>query len=189
MLTQINELLLKIQKPKIKNSIIFFSVLAFSIQALLYISLYSVNVTHEDEWYLVPKLFEPYFNGDPSWVSKLFLQHNEHRLFFPNLIFLANASLTSWNVTVLMYISWALVGVSLVSVYLLLKKNGTDFVWLLIPIAAILYPPIGGWNFLAGFQLQFILCITFFFCSVFFLNSQKNTFFLYSIAQRHAHTS
>jgi len=168
------------KKSKIKNFIIFVSVFSLSLQALLFIHLYGVNVPYGDAWEAVT-FFELFFNDDSLWLYQIHLQHNEHRMFFPNLIFLVNAILTSWNVVTQMYLSWALVGISLVPIYLFLKKTKSNLVWLIIPISFLMYSPYQTENFLWGHQIQWFLALASFLWSIYFLSIPKKVFFISAI--------
>lgn len=57
---------------------------------------YYVGIPFADEWELVP-LIEKSILGKLT-VHDLWLQHNEHRTFFPQLIMVGLARLTSWNI-------------------------------------------------------------------------------------------
>src|SRR5580700_8412805 len=56
---------------------------------------YGVNMPVEDDWDMVP-LFQA-ISAHHLTFSQLWHQHNEHRIFFPLLVILANAYLTHWN--------------------------------------------------------------------------------------------
>ena len=60
------------------------------------IFVFSENIPFWDQWELVPSI-ELMRSGDLS-IGDLWEQHNEHRLFFPKIIMLSLAALTSWNV-------------------------------------------------------------------------------------------
>jgi len=117
----------KLQKPKIKNSLVFLGIAIPAIQALIFIQLFGVNIPVWDDYEMGPG-FTLFFNGDPAWIDKIFEQHNHSRIFFPKLIFIADALLTNWDLKVLMFLSWSLIGVSLVPVYFFLKKLDKNFV-------------------------------------------------------------
>jgi hypothetical protein len=57
---------------------------------------YAVPVPLWDQWQFVP-LIEKSFRGELT-ISDLWAQHNEHRIFFPKLIMLILARLTSWDI-------------------------------------------------------------------------------------------
>ena len=70
----------------------------------LYILKYGVDVPYLDEWDTPGNDFVQLIAGDFHWRS-LVAQHNEHRPFFPRLIFFGLAQLGSWNVKSQMFVS------------------------------------------------------------------------------------
>jgi hypothetical protein len=67
------------------------------------ITLVGVNIPYWDEWELVA-----FFDGIIKHGIKFqdfFAQHNEHRIFFPRLVFLVSVFLSHFNVKVNMYLS------------------------------------------------------------------------------------
>ena len=67
-------------------------------------SIFLVNIPFWDEWGL-PLLFQN-FSEDKLTINDLFKQHNEHRIFFPKLIFVLLFSLNLWNATTLFILSF-----------------------------------------------------------------------------------
>jgi hypothetical protein len=57
---------------------------------------YAVNVPYLDQWDLVP-LVDKAYTGRLS-LAELWAPHNEHRIFFPQLIMVGLARLTHWNI-------------------------------------------------------------------------------------------
>ena len=57
---------------------------------------YAVNVPYQDQWDMIPLLDKAYSGG--LSLSELWAPHNEHRIFFPQLIMLGLARLTHWNI-------------------------------------------------------------------------------------------
>jgi len=170
--------LLENQKNKKLIIIVLSSIPA--IYTLVFINTFGVNIPHWDEWGLIPFLNSS-LNGDSQWFEKLFSQHNEHRIVFPRLIFLINSVLTSWNLIAQMYLSWILIGTSLVALYLLLKKLPQNFVWLIIPISFIMYSPIQVENLLWGQQVQWFFVVSCLFWSLYFLSKDKFIFIVPAI--------
>ena len=150
--------------------VILIGILIAAFQCLYMIISFGINVPFWDEWDFVPTL-NSFFNGDPSWIYQIFVQHNEHRIFFPNLIFLANSILTSWNLVIEMYLGWILVGITLIPIYLLLKNLDSKFTWLMLPVAVIMYSPLQWENFLWGFEITWFLMLATFVWSLYFLNN------------------
>lgn len=88
---------------------------------------YGVNVVFWDEWSVVSLYDDIVSNG--ITFEKLFAQHNEHRMLFPNLLLLLSLCMTKWNTKYVMYIS---AGILSVTYYLMIrcsvpKKRIVDF--------------------------------------------------------------
>lgn len=66
----------------------------------------SVDVPFWDEWALLPML-QKSFTGELTW-AELFEQHNEHRIFFPRLLYIAIAHLWGFNVVIPMFLNFLL---------------------------------------------------------------------------------
>jgi len=109
-----------------------------ALQTLYYIHVYGVNTPHQDDWQFVP-LAQSIKNGDPFWQLKEFVLYTDQRPIFPNLILLVNVVLTSWNVMYTLYFGWLLLALSIVPMYLILKKTDYRLIWLIIPIVALLF--------------------------------------------------
>ena len=165
---------------KVKKILIILGITIPALQALFFIYNFGVNIPLADEWHTV-KYFNSFFSGDNSWIFQIFEQHNEHRIFFPNLVFLANASVSSWNVVVQMYLGWMFIGISLIPIYFFLKKMGPNFEWILIPASILVYSPLQHNNLLWGFQIQWFFFLAFFLWSIYFLTTTKHLHFLISI--------
>jgi len=120
------------------------------------ISDYGVNVPYGDEWTLLP-LFAKCHDHQLT-LADLFRQHNEHRIVFPKLIYLAFANWTHWNVKAEMFFSVLLAGGASAGTYFLLAQSvpGTTrkrlLLWALINL--LIFAPVQAENWLWGFQLQ-----------------------------------
>jgi len=86
------------------GSILLFLVAILPIAALFrLIGEYGVNVPYRDDWSLVPLFVK--WNDHQLAFADLLRPHNEHRIFFPKLIYLAFAQITHWNVRAEMFFS------------------------------------------------------------------------------------
>jgi hypothetical protein len=122
---------------------------------------YGVDVPWWDEWdiFLIPvQLFD---NGRLT-VSALFAQYNDHRVFFPRLITLANAMLFHWNRTAEMYVTVVLLIVSTWLFYLWTRAYWTHSLTplLFLPAAWTLLTFRQWENQLAGMGTVFTLLET-----------------------------
>jgi hypothetical protein len=70
---------------------------AFPFLILIWVvARYSIDVPYLDQWNFVP-LLEKMYQGQLTFHD-LWMQFNEHRIFFPKLIMLGLARLTHWNI-------------------------------------------------------------------------------------------
>jgi ABC-2 type transport system permease protein len=110
------------------------------ILCLLYIWKYGFNVIYWDEWEFVP-YFQHFFMGQLTF-SDLFSLHNEHRIFFPRIIFLVDAVLFHYYTKYISYLSWLSLVIILFMLYRMFAsyvKNKKLAVIELIPVAFILF--------------------------------------------------
>lgn len=87
-----------------------------AIAILALILRYGVNVPFYDQWDCEGKLFKKFWEHQLTW-SDFWEQHNEHRMFFPKLIYLALAYVTHWNVIAELIVTWFCVCIVSFSVY------------------------------------------------------------------------
>jgi len=94
----------KIRAVPIVNLICVFLLLTPPLVLLYYVGTFAVNVVHWDDWqnvFLVQKIM----NGTLSF-SDLYVQHNEHRMPFPNLFMAVIELLTQYNTVAVKIFSW-----------------------------------------------------------------------------------
>jgi hypothetical protein len=123
---------------KLKNPIILTMVLILSLQAFYVIFTLGVGHPAPDEIENVPSI-KLFLEGGPWWEDDWFLQHFEHRIIIPNLIFFTSAFLDQGNSVHLMYLGWFFTVLTIIPLYALLKKINENFTWLIIPIAALMF--------------------------------------------------
>jgi hypothetical protein len=119
-----------------------------------------VNVPFWDEWAFIPDLKKS--AAGTLGVADFWRLHNEHRLFFPRLVFLPLAHATHWNLRAEMILSVVLAAVIFVLVATLMKRTLYPFgrgVYLLAIVAAawFVFSPIQYQNWLWGWQVQWFL--------------------------------
>lgn len=126
---------------------------------------YSVRLPVIDEWDLTP-LFEKFAQGTLT-IADLFAQQNEYRQFFPNLIFVALAWLTKWDVRAAMLVSFLLSCLISSNVYQLCKltfrTDRTERWWLYCLANLLIFSPMQYENWLQGQQLIYympVACVT-----------------------------
>jgi hypothetical protein len=122
----------------------------------------AVNVVFWDQWLLVP-MFDRYYRGTLT-VADLFAQHNEHRMVFPRLAFLALDTLTRYNTIVESYASCVVISVGAVILLIASRRAivAKDRVVLrLLPVTWIFFSLRPFEAYLFGIDLQWMLGTTF----------------------------
>ncbi len=120
----------------------------------------TVNTPNLDQWELVP-MFQHLRAGHFIWHD-VWQQHNEHRILIPNIILLASAFLTHWNVIVECFISLAAASASFWLLLKLLKNTAKDLeqtlpIFLPALLSLIWFSPVQVENWLWGWQLEWFL--------------------------------
>jgi len=151
---------------KIMENIFIFPII-ISLSALF---VYGINVIFWDEWSLV-RLYESletkgFFTI--AGIKELFKQHNEHRIFFPGIIFMISHKLTDFNVKIAMLITHVMV-ISMYMIYVkfinnickdlnTVKENILKMYFVLLAgIACLNYIQFN--NLIWGFQTAFFMAI------------------------------
>lgn len=133
---------ISIQILKYINSktIIFSCVIILAIHALNYIHSYSINFPLRDDW--IPVFAALYFQQhDPIWINAIISSEGEHLQYFYRFVMMTGFLLDSFNVHSLMYLSWGLLSSSIGIIYIILRKTDEKIIWLIIPIAVLVYSP------------------------------------------------
>ena len=163
-----------------KNKLEFYLKLIFYIApiALLiwFVLNYSINVPIGDHYDLIG-LFEKIKQGTADFKD-FFLQHNEHRIFFPKIIFSILAFTSNWNVKFEVYLG---ILITIVSFYLIYKiadhsqEHTKKNIFHLFNILTCFYifSPTQMENWLWGFQLAWFLINAFVVLAIFILTVPK----------------
>jgi hypothetical protein len=115
-----------------------------------------VAVPFWDEWETPGAQLAHYCRGSLGWAD-LFGQHNEHRLFFPRLIWLPLAILAGWDVRYEMILTFVLVCLGAVGLVKLIQVSGpsrTIGVIFSAVLSLLLFSPREYETFLVGTQGQ-----------------------------------
>jgi hypothetical protein len=132
---------------------------------------YGVNTPLWDDWDSVP-LFQKADNHTLGF-SDLWAQRNEHRILFPNIVFLISAYATHWNIKFELLISFVFSVITALMLYLfVLSKIKQRSIALLasILIAAWFYSPIQYENWLSGVQIIWFMSVAAMAVSLYFLD-------------------
>ncbi len=137
------------------------TVIGFAAPVIVYFLLlrgYSLNVVTGDQWddvVVISRSHAHIFDWSSLWA-----QHNENRIFFPNLIVLLLAYTTAFNVQVEEYLSFVFLLASTGLIIGAYKRGAPDTPWLyLCPVAILMLSVVQYENTLWGFQLAWYLVL------------------------------
>jgi hypothetical protein len=121
---------------------------------------YAVVVPFRDQWELVP-LLEKTYHGELTFHD-LWVQHNEHRIFFPKIIMLVLARLTGWNIHFELAVNIVLaIGIFWVLVHQVKitgrKTEMSGLFWAIPAISLVVFSVSQFENWLWGWQIQMFL--------------------------------
>ncbi len=117
---------------------------------------YSVNVVFADQWADV-ELLNHWYTGTLTF-SNLWASHGDHRILFPNLIVIALAQFTHFNVVFEEYLSGAML-VTATGLFILIHRRrapSTPFIYY-TPLTLLLFSFVQYENTLWGFQTAWYL--------------------------------
>ncbi|CAD5927730.1 hypothetical protein NO976_01546 [Planktothrix agardhii] len=140
-----------------------------------FIIYFGVNVPFYDQWVL-PALFEKIATGTLQFKD-LFELHNNHRILFPRLIFIALGFISSWNIKLELFLSLGLAILTFILLYKIsanTSKNQNYFFHFTNLLTALIFFSLAqSENWLWGFQIAIFFinfCVIF---SCFILNNNK----------------
>ena len=148
----------------------------------IYIFLFGLNIPFLDQWEVVPLLIKKQ-QGLLSFAD-LFAQHNEHRPFFPRLIWLTLSGFTRYNVNIELWVNLLIAMGTFIFVagrsMKMWKQLGISTPPLLIPLMSLLVFNLGQReSWLQGFQTVMFLEIACVIIGIFVLaeNTSWGNFF------------
>jgi hypothetical protein len=161
-------------KDKAAWSAIILLLVLPAVISFIFIKTNGVNVCFWDQWNFVP-LLDKLHNGQLTFMD-LFIQHNEHRIFFPRLVMLLLGSITHYNNIAEMYLSWFLV--CIIAFILFRAYVGTfgatkGAMVKFIPVVWLIFSLRQFENLLWGFQVQFFMAVLFFLLALYLLTTSK----------------
>lgn len=168
--------LIPFNKPVNKHWLLILTLLPIIVVAV-YIFFMGVNLPLFDQWENVSLLMKQHQNQ--LTFDDLFSQHNEHRPFFPRLIWLALAGVSRYNITYELWFNFFLaLGTFAFFINrwtgLYARLGATVPVWIL-PVFSLLVFNLGQReSWLQGFQTVMFLGMACVIIGLFFLSENKN---------------
>ena len=169
-----------------KKIIIFLAVSFFSIHTLVYILQFRLNFPFGDDNHTYSFAYEYLSTG--SWGGLFGIteisDYASHLIYSLKLLALPNLIYNSFDVVNFYYLQWIIMSLTLLVLFLILKKTDKRLYWVLIPISVFIYCPIyntGYWIFSSIMWLMVTFCIV---LTVYLLNKEKitNSIFLSSVS-------
>jgi len=157
-----------------KKCVIFLLLLTPVFFGISIVLKYGVNVPYWDEFDSLVSLF-----SEERGISlkTLFSQHNEHRIFFPRIVFIIIGRLSQMNMKAYMFVSQMLVALTYLALCTIINNIGKGKIkyLMMLLVGFLLYSPIQYENQLWGFQLAFYMVNVFAVFSIYFMNKSINT--------------
>jgi large-conductance mechanosensitive channel len=121
--------------------------------AFLYVYLFGVNVPFGDVWVMVPR-FDKLFLGTLSF-SDLWVQHFEHRIFFPRVTLLLVGLVAQFDQVVVMYLIQTCFVASVIVLLLAFRKTVGPRLLLFVPVPFLVLNLGQYFNIFNGMQIAF----------------------------------
>ena len=171
--------LMKIKEKK--TPLVFFGILFFSIQSLVFVIQYKINYPYSMDYLATDYIIDFLQSGEFSW-EQLVQPHAGHHLIFPRLIAIPNLLLNSFDVGNFFIFQWVFFSVALLLIYLILKKTDQRLIWLMIPISAFIYSPLQSSNYWAFAIWLWLIPPIAIMGIIHLLNNQKINYKIFSFA-------
>ena len=165
-----------------KKIIIFLCTSFFSIHTLVYILKFRLNFPYGDDSQTYSFAYEYLATGslDGLFGITSISSYGSHLAYSVKLLALPNLVFNSFDVVNFYYLQWIIMSLTVLFLFLILKKTDKRLYWVLIPISAFIYCPIyntGYWVFSSVIWLLATLCIV---LIIFLLNREKITSSIFS---------
>jgi hypothetical protein len=157
------------------------TILGFALPIAAYfwmVHRYSLNVIVGDQWddmVVIGHSYTHFFDWSSLWA-----QHNENRIFFPNLIVLLLAHTVHFNVQIEEYLSAAMLTAATALIVWSHKRRSTSIPWLYYcPVALLAFSLVQYQNTLWGFQMAWYLVLLALAVAVMLLDRITLTWFVF----------
>ena len=123
------------------------------VAAFLYIYFFGVDMPFGDVWVMVPR-FDKLSLGTLGFMD-LWVQHFEHRIFFPRVAILLLGVVTDFNQVAIMYLTEICLVVTLVVLLLAFRANIGARLFFFVPVALMVFNLGQYFNMFYGLQVSF----------------------------------
>ena len=123
------------------------------VAAFLYIYFFGVDMPFGDVWVMVPR-FDKLSLGTLGFMD-LWVQHFEHRIFFPRVAILLLGVVTDFNQVAIMYLTEVCFVVTLVVLLLAFRANVGARLFFFVPVSLMVFNLGQYFNMFYGLQVSF----------------------------------
>jgi hypothetical protein len=145
----------------LKDRPLFYLPLAVAVVGMfVFLVHYGTNTPYWDQWEMVP-LFQGVDHHTLTF-NDLWRQHNEHRIFFPNVVLLVSAYVTHWNTGIETLIGLLVATITATLLFVMLKRSirtGWLSLTAAVVMAAWFFSPVQWENWLWGWQVEWFMCV------------------------------
>lgn len=151
----------------------YFALTALPLGVLIaLVYYYAVDIPFGDEWGCIFPLIDKFHSGILTF-SDIFAQHNEHRIILAKIIMLYNAVLTGWNIYIELAVNILFALGTSIIIFCMIKEiqniNDTKKMLIYFTSACLIFSFSQEDNWLAGFQMQILMCVFFAVLSAFMI--------------------
>lgn len=153
----------------LQKSYVAILIAGIIIGIFVYVWIFGVNLIYMDEWWFVPLIKKVQSSGIS--FDMLFKQHNEHRIFFPRLFYIATVPISNMNSKFYMFFNAIMLCLVFLCLFLVAKKQ-FSFSLSKIPVWIIIIPLFvfnfrQSQNLLWAFQIAWYIVLAFVVLSLF----------------------
>jgi len=169
-----------------KKIIIFLATSFFSIHTLIFILTFRLNFPYGDDGQAFSFAYEYLATGslDGLFGITAISTYTSHLIYSVKLLALPNLIFNSFDVVNYYYLQFVIMSLTVLFLFLILKKTNKRLYWVIIPISAFIYCPIYNTGYFIFSSLMWLLVTLCIVLTVFLLNREKitNSIFLSAVS-------
>ena len=160
-----------------KKIIIFLATSFFAIHTLIFILMFRLNFPYGDDGQAFSFAYEYLSTGslDGLFGITAISAYTSHLIYSVKLLALPNLIFNSFDVVNYYYLQFVIMSLTVLFLFLILKKTNKRLYWVIIPISAFIYCPIYNTGYFIFSSLMWLLVTLCIVLTVFLLNREKIT--------------
>ena len=160
-----------------KKIIIILATSFFAIHTLIFILMFRLNFPYGDDGQAFSFAYEYLATGslDGLFGITAISAYASHLIYSVKLLALPNLIFNSFDVVNYYYLQFVIMSLTVLFLFLILKKTNKRLYWVIIPISAFIYCPIYNTGYFIFSSLMWLLVTLCVVLTVFLLNREKIT--------------